>query len=132
MLPKLRPPRFLRAVMHKIRPRGLNSMHRKFLAQGGGERVVKGTARRVIVVKDLDPAIFEEAIFIVREDALERRGVSAAKLMEEARQIAAGYTRRGGLLKRLFSRMSGLAIAAFGAGAAVLSGAAWLAIRLLV
>ena len=68
--------------------------------------MVKGTARRVIVVKDLEPAIFEEAIFIVREDALAKRGVSAARLMAEARQVAAGYTRRGGFLRRWFSRSS--------------------------
>ena len=91
--------------------------------------MVKGTARRVIVVKNPDPEIFEEAIFIVREDVIARRGVSAAKLMEEARQVAAGYTRRGGFFRRLFSRMSGVVIACCGAGAA---GAAWLAIRLLV
>ena len=30
--------------------------------------VVKGTAKRVIVVKSPDKKVFEEAIFIVRED----------------------------------------------------------------
>ena len=30
--------------------------------------VVKGVAKRVIVVKSPDPKVFEEAIFIVRED----------------------------------------------------------------
>ena len=121
--------RILRAALHKTRPSGVNSMRRKSLEQGGGANVIKGTARRVIVVKNPEPAIFEEAIFIVREDALAQRGVSAAKLMEEARQVAAGYTRKGGFFKRLFSRMSGLVLAACGAGAA---GAAWLAIKLLV
>ena len=121
--------RFLRAALHKKRARGVNSMHRKTLERGGGAKVIKGTARRVIVVKNPDPEIFEEAIFIVREDALAQRGVSAAKLMEEARQIAAGYTRRGGFLKRIFGRLSGLLLAVCGAGAA---GAAYLAIRLLV
>ena len=93
----------LRGALHKKRPRGANSLHRNSLEQGGGA-VVKGTARRVIVVKHPEPEIFEEAIFIVREDVLEKRGVSAAKLMEEARQAAAGYAKRGGLFTRLFSK----------------------------
>jgi hypothetical protein len=121
--------RLLRAALHKKRPSGVNSMHRKSLEQGGGAKVIKGTARRVIVVKNPEPAIFEEAIFIVREDALAQRGVSAAKLMEEARQVAAGYTRRGGFLKKLFRRGYGLLFAFCGAGAA---GAVWLAVHLLI
>ena len=131
MQPRLRGARrILRTALHKMRPAGVNSMHdRKSLEQGGGAKVVKGTARRVIVVKNPEPAIFEEAIFIVREDALTQRGVSAAKLMEEARQAAAGYERRGGFLRRVFRRASGLLLALCGAGAA---GVLWLTVRLLV
>ena len=33
-----------------------------------GKDVVKGTARRVIVVRSPDPNVFEEAIFLVKED----------------------------------------------------------------
>lgn len=121
--------RILRKALHKIPRSGVNSMHRKSLEQGGGAKVIKGTARRVIVVKNPEPAIFEEAIFIVREDALAQRGISAAKLMEEARQVAAGYTRRGGFFRRLAQRGKGLLFALCGAGAA---GAAYLALRLLV
>ncbi len=120
--------RILRAALHKMRRGGVNSLYRKTMEQGGGAQVIKGTARRVIVVRNPEPAIFEEAIFIVREDALQQRGMSAAKLMEEARQVAAGYTRKDGFFKRLLRRTSGLLLALCGAGAA---GAAWLAIRLL-
>ena len=38
--------------------------------------MVKGISRRVIVVKSPDPRLFEEAIFIVKEEAFQRGGVS--------------------------------------------------------
>lgn len=108
---------------------GLNSEYRNDLEQGGGAKVVKGTARRVIVVKSPDPKIFEEAIFIIREDIFSERGVSAARLMDEAREIASGFTRGGKPFKRLFAKLPAPAIAACGAAA---TGIAWLAVRFLV
>lgn len=53
------------------------------------EDVVKGTNRRVIVVKSPDPKVFEEAIFVVREDFLRHR--SPEQVMTEARQAAGDY-----------------------------------------
>ena len=53
--------------------------------------VVKGTARRIIVVKSPDPKVFEEAIFIVREDYMRSPGITQTKLLDEARQAASGY-----------------------------------------
>ena len=38
--------------------------------------VIKGVAKRVIVVKSPDPKVFEEAIFIVREDYMKTAGVT--------------------------------------------------------
>ncbi len=49
--------------------------------------MVKGTARQVVVVKSPDQRLFEQAIFLLREDALER-GVGERELLEEARRIA--------------------------------------------
>jgi len=49
--------------------------------------MVKGTARQVVVVKSPDQKLFEQAIFLLREDALER-GVGERELLEEARRIA--------------------------------------------
>lgn len=54
--------------------------------------VVKGVAKRVIVVKSPDPRVFEEAIFIVREDYMKTAGVTRAQLLNEARQAAGAYT----------------------------------------
>lgn len=47
--------------------------------------MVKGISRQVIVVKGPDPKLFEQAIFLVREDALAEGGVSEEALLEEAR-----------------------------------------------
>ena len=49
--------------------------------------MVKGTARQVVVVKSPDQKLFEQAIFLLREDALEH-GVGERELLEEARRIA--------------------------------------------
>lgn len=49
--------------------------------------MVKGIARQVVVVKSPDQKLFEQAIFLLREDAIER-GVSERELLEEARRIA--------------------------------------------
>ena len=56
--------------------------------------MVKGVAKRVIVVKSPDPRVFEEAIFIVREDYMKTAGVSRTQLLSEARQAAESYVGR--------------------------------------
>ena len=53
--------------------------------------MVKGITRQVILVKSPDPKLFEEAIFIVKEEALAREGVSADQVLRQARQAADGY-----------------------------------------
>jgi len=118
-----------RRRLHNLHLPGLNSKCRNDLEQGGGAKVVKGTARRVIVVKSPEAKVFEEAIFIIREDALSENGVSAARLLEEAHQIAAGYSQRRKPGK-LFSGRLSPAIAA--AGGAAVTGLAWLLLQLLV
>ncbi|MEI3141651.1 MAG: hypothetical protein V8S34_09100 [Lawsonibacter sp.] len=45
--------------------------------------MVKGITRQVILVKSPDPRLFEEAIFIVKEEALAREGVTAERVLEE-------------------------------------------------
>lgn len=49
--------------------------------------MVKGTARQVVVVKSPDQKLFEQAIFLLREDALEQ-GVGERELLDEARRVA--------------------------------------------
>ena len=50
--------------------------------------MVKGTSKRVVVVKSPDPKIFEQAIFIVREDFL---GHGRTNALKEAQQVADAY-----------------------------------------
>ncbi len=56
--------------------------------------MLKGTNRRVIVVRSPDRRFFEEAIFIVREGVLGQGGVTAEQVVEEARRVADGYLRK--------------------------------------
>lgn len=54
--------------------------------------VFRGTADRVIRVKDPIPGVFREAIFLLCEDYW-TRGTDEQTLLREARQAAAGYLR---------------------------------------
>lgn len=54
--------------------------------------MVKGISRRVIVVESPDPKLFEQAIFIVRNDAFSQEGVTSQQVLGEACRIARGYT----------------------------------------
>ena len=50
--------------------------------------MVKGTSRRVIVVDSPDPKLFEQAIFIVKNDAFSQEGVTSQQVLGEACRIA--------------------------------------------
>ena len=54
--------------------------------------MVKGTSRRVIVVDSPDPKLFEQAIFIVKNDAYSQEGVTSQQILGEACRIARGCT----------------------------------------
>ena len=75
--------------------------------------MVKGISRQVIVVRSPDPKLFEQAIFILREDAKE---VTDAQLLKEAKRAAASPA------VRCWKKLVGPAWAM--AGAAVM-GAVW-------
>jgi len=76
--------------------------------------MIKGNTKRVIVVKSLDPDVFEEAIFIVKEEAFSKNGITASALLSEAQKIANGYTGSGGKksnsVSPLFYALAGAAI----------------------
>lgn len=50
--------------------------------------LVKGISRRVIVVDSPDPKLFEQAIFIVKNDAFSQEGVTSQQVLGEACRIA--------------------------------------------
>ena len=52
--------------------------------------MVKGISRRVVVLDSPDQRYFEQAIFIVRNDAA-GEGVTAQALVEEAKRVARNY-----------------------------------------
>ena len=81
--------------------------------------MVKGITRQVILVKSPDPKLFEEAIFIVKEEALAREGVSADQVIREA---ADGYLRRSRAWNARDRQLPG---PAWGAAGAVLASLAW-------
>ena len=78
--------------------------------------MVKGTSRQVIVVHSPEQKLFEQAIFILKEDAV-RQGVTDQQLLQEAQKAISERALRKG------DRLSGLCWAAAGA---VLTGAFWI------
>ena len=90
--------------------------------------MVKGISRRVVVVESPDRRFFEQAIFIVRNDAA-GEGVTARELVEEARRVARNYTGgEHGRFSRTWRRMSPIVYTLIG-GAAI--GLVWLVTVLL-
>lgn len=77
--------------------------------------MVKGVCRRVIVIKSPDLHLFDEAIFIVKEEALRAGGVTGEEIIRQAQQVADNYVRFN-LRKKWFNRLPAPAFAAFGAG----------------
>ena len=53
--------------------------------------MVKGISRQVIVVHSPDPELFEQAIFILRADAVGKEGVTDAALMKEAKRLIGNH-----------------------------------------
>lgn len=88
--------------------------------------MVKGITRQVILVKSPDPKLFEEAIFIVKEEALAREGVSADHVLKEARQAADGYLKQGRAWNRRMEPLPNLLWIAAGMLVASLGWATWL------
>ena len=88
--------------------------------------MVKGISRRVVVVDSPDQRFFEQAIFIVRNDA-GGEGVTARELVEEARRVARGYT-CGSRLSRAWRELNPLVYTLIGAGSI---GLVWLIVTLI-
>ncbi len=50
--------------------------------------MVKGNTRQVIVVRSPDTKLFEQAVFFLKEDALEENGVGERELLAQAQRLA--------------------------------------------
>ena len=85
--------------------------------------MVKGMNRRVVIVEGTDQRYFEQAIFIVRNDAA-GEGVTPQALVEEARRVARNYA--GGNHGRLGHAWRDLKPAAYTSLGAGAMGLLWL------
>ena len=79
--------------------------------------MVKGISRQVIVVHSPEPRLFEQAIFILREDA---REVTDEQLLKEANRALHSASPEGHLAKLFRSGPM------WACGGAALTGIAWL------
>lgn len=86
--------------------------------------MVKGISRQVIVVHSPDPKLFEQAIFILKDEALGQDGVTEEALLKEANQMISSHRRN----KNTKTYLSGPAWACAGA---LLTSVAWLLAVLL-
>lgn len=81
--------------------------------------MVKGISKQVILVQSPEPKMFEQAIFILKEDAV-GDGISDDALLREAQQAIRGYDKQ--LKKRHFYLYG----AVWATAGAVVTGLAWL------
>ncbi len=79
--------------------------------------MVKGTSRQVILVHSPEPKLFEQAIFILKDEAV-GQGITEEALMKEAQMVLKHRERPR---KHLY-----LYGAIWAAGGAVLTGLAWI------
>lgn len=76
--------------------------------------MVKGVSRQVIVVRPPETRLFEQAIFLLRDDALDG-GVTDEQLLKQAHQAADSYLRAAQLENPHRRRLAAVGWAALGA-----------------
>ena len=81
--------------------------------------MVKGVSRQVILVHAPDPKLFEQAIFILRDDAV-GEGITDEQLLKEAQQLIRSPELKG---KKRKMYLYG---AAWALGGSLLTGLVWL------
>ena len=93
----------------------------------GDKLVVKGISKRIIVVKSPDQNIFEQAIFIIREDYAGQSGLSERDVYMEATKAANRYlgTKRHTAARAVASLRAPL----YAAAGAAATGLAWIAVQ---
>ena len=83
--------------------------------------MVKGVSRQVIVVHSPDPKLFDQAIFILKDEAV-GEGITEEALLKEAQQVIRGPQKK----KKLY-----LYGPVWACGGALLTGLAWLLTTIL-
>lgn len=79
--------------------------------------MVKGVTRRVIVLKSPEPKLYEQAIFLLREDGGEE-GDPSEQVFQEAQRVANDYLQRASPEGRRQRRLEDLMYTLFGGGLA--------------
>ena len=82
--------------------------------------MVKGISRQVIVVQSPEPKMFEQAIFILNDNAV-GEGITDDALLKEAQQAIRGYDKQPSRKRHFY-----LYGAVWASGGAILTGLAWL------
>ena len=105
-------------------PKRLNWEEMETRRRQEGNGVLKGTNKRVVVVKSPDPEIFEQAIFIIREDyCMKRNDMGKSRILKEAQSVADAYIRSALLSpERRVRRFPPMAAAGIALAAALLAG----------
>ncbi|MBQ8910484.1 MAG: hypothetical protein IJY91_05530 [Oscillospiraceae bacterium] len=85
--------------------------------------MVKGISKQVIVVNSPDKKLFDQAIFILSDDAMKENGISNEELMREAKALI----KRPTIDHKGFSFWS----VAFALSGALLTGIVWLLTSIL-
>ncbi len=80
--------------------------------------MVKGISKQVIVVDAPEPKLFEQAIFILKENAVNQEGITDEALMKEAKQLLRCHNRE--------SRQSKIPGPAWACAGAAMTALAWL------
>ena len=107
--------------VNKGLPKRLNWERIENIPRQEGRSVVKGTSKRVVVVKSPDPRFFEQAIFILKEDLRPRGAGECSEVLREAQRVADDYVKNFVSEKKsIFSRLPPAAFA--GAGAVIGAG----------
>ena len=128
LIQRLKPTKIYRPGMYKSLPKRLNWEQIEARPRQEGNNVVKGTSKRVVVVRSPDSRVFEQAIFIIREDFMKRKDNNQNDILREAQAVADHYIRA--MVRPPRRRLSRIPPYAFAALGAVLAGAVWLALHL--
>lgn len=86
--------------------------------------MVKGISRQVIVVHSPDQKLFDQAIFILKDDAIGQSGVTDEQLLKEANRLIRGNTGKTARKLQLYGPV-------WACGGALLTGLLWLVCGLL-
>lgn len=106
----------------------LSFEQRENRSREGDAEVIKGTSKRVIVVKSPEPGIFEQAIFIIREDYAGQNGVSEQDVLMQARRAANAYLGGARSKRPMLSRLRAALFAIAGAACTAI---AWFAVTFI-